>query len=192
MVNGLAPRHLLDRLPPLVSEHNRYHMRNPLERRIPFCRTELMKQSFIPSSTLAWNHLDDITKSSSSITQFKRKLALNDVTVPKLYYSDNRFSEIIHCKIRLQISDLNDHLFRRHLRDDSICECGFQIENTQHFLFDCPLHIQARRQSISTIPNGASLPLESFTHADHTNTFADSKLIFEKVQQFIVLSNRFN
>ena len=192
MVNGIAPRHLLDRLPPLVSEHNPYHRRNPLERRIPFCRTELMKQSFFPSSTLAWNNLDDVTKSAPSIIQFKRKLAFNDVTVPKLYYTENRFSEIIHCKIRLQISDLNDHLFHRHLRDDSTCECGYQIENAHHFFFDCPLHIQARRQSISTIPNFSVIPLETFTHGDRNKSFADNKFIFEKVQQFIILSNRFN
>ena len=192
MVNGLAPRHLIDRLPPLVSDLNPYHRRNPLERKVPFCRTELMKNSFFPSATVAWNNLNDRTKLANSLSQFKRMLAYNDVTTPKIYYADNRQLEIIHCKIRLEISDLNNHLYKRHLRDDSTCECGFQIENSKHFFFDCPLHLQARRQSISTIPNFSSLPLKTLTHGDDDNTYEENKLIFEKVQQFITLSNRFN
>ena len=192
MVNGLAPIYLTNRLPPLVSDYNPYHRRNPLERKIPFCRTELMKNSFFPSATTAWNNLNDNTKSANSLAQFKRLLSLNDVKVPKLYYSDNRHTEIIHCKIRLAISDLNHHLYERHLREDSICDCGFQFENSQHFFFDCPLHQQARRQSILSIPNFHTLPVETLTHGDSNKTFADNKFIFEKVQQFILLSNRFD
>ena len=191
MVNGLAPRHLIDRLPPLVSDLNPYHRRNPLERKIPFCRTEIMKNSFFPSTTLAWNNLNDLTKQANSPAQFKRMLSLNDVIVPKLYYSDNRNTEIIHCKIRLEISDLNNHLYQRHLRDDSICDCGFQNENSQHFFFDCPLHQQARRKSILTIPDFFTLPLETLIYGDNNKTFDENKLIFNMVQQFILLSGRF-
>ena len=191
IVNGLAPSQLIERLPPLVSDHNPYHRRNPLERKVPFCRTELMKNSFFPSATIAWNDLNDSTKQAFSLAQFKRLLSLNDVKVPQLYYSVNRFTEIIHCKIRLEISDLNNHLYQRHLRDNSICDCGFQIENAQHFFFDCPLHQQARRQSILSIPNFYTLPLETLTHGDIRKSSDDNKFIFDMVQKFIVLSNRF-
>ena len=150
-----------------------------------------MKNSFFPSATIAWNDLNDSTKQAFSLAQFKRLLSLNDVKVPQLYYSVNRFTEIIHCKIRLEISDLNNHLYQRHLRENSICDCGFQIENAQHFFFDCPLHQQARRQSILSIPNFYTLPLETLTHGDIRKSSDDNKFIFDMVQKFIVLSNRF-
>ena len=192
MVNGLVPRHLSCRLPSLVSDRNPYHMRNPLERDVPFYRNEMARHSFIPSAATEWNNLDDTIKQANSVTQFKRMLAQNDVKVPKLYYSENRSTEIIHCKIRLQISDLNNHLFQRYLRTDSKCDCGFKNENSKHYFFDCPMHTEARMQTIQTIPNFTNLRLESLTHGDNSLTLKENRFIFDKVQQFITLSNRFN
>ena len=139
-----------------------------------------------------WNNLEDKIKQANSITQFKRMLAFNDVKVPKLYYSENRTTEIIHCKIRLQISDLNNHLFQRYLRADSICNCGFRNENSKHYFFDCPTYTEARMLTIETIPNFTSLRLESLTHGDNSKTYEENRFVFDKVQQFITLSNRFN
>ena len=90
MVNGLAPIHLSCRLPSLVADRNPYHMRNPLERNIPFYRNEIARNSFIPSAADEWNNLEDKIKQADSINQFKRLLAQKDVKVPKLYYSENR------------------------------------------------------------------------------------------------------
>ena len=192
MVNGLAPKHLTDCLPPLVSISNPYHIRNPLERKIPPCRLEFSKRSFFPSTTVEWNALPDSFKLANSLSQFKRFLKLKDVVVPRLYYNDkNRFVEIIHCKIRLEISDLNNHLFKRHLRNDSVCACGYKTENTKHYFFDCPLYIPARTSTIHTIPNLRSLTIKALTHGDNSKTFADNSFFFKKVQEFIVLSNRF-
>ena len=192
MVNGLAPKHLTDCLPPLVSAFNPYHIRNPLERKIPHCRLEISKRSFFPSTTHDWNNLPDNFKLANSLAQFKRFLKLKDVAVPRLYYNEkNRFVEIIHCKIILEISDLNNHLFKRHLRNDSVCACGYKTENSKHYFFDCPLYIQERTLTILTIPNLRSLSTKCLTHGDNRKTFADNSLIFEKVQEFIILSNRF-
>ena len=46
-------------------------------------------------------------------------------------YTENRKAEVIHGKIRLEISDLNNHLYKRHLLDDSQLDCGFLIENSK-------------------------------------------------------------
>ena len=192
MVKGMAPRYLIDCLPPLVSSLNPYHRRNPLERSVPFCRTELFKQSFFPSTTCAWNNLSDVHKEANSVAQFKRFLSLTDISVPKLYYNSNRFVEIIHCKIRNEISDLNNDLFKRHLKTDGMCACGLGLENSKHYFLDCPFHTQARTQSILTIPNFASLTLKCLTHGDSNKTFVENKLVFDKVHQFIILSNRFH
>ena len=46
MTRQMTPNYITSRLPPLVSDINPYHRRNPLQRYGPRCRTELYKQSF--------------------------------------------------------------------------------------------------------------------------------------------------
>ena len=103
--------------------------------------------------TDSWNKLLDVYKSSESVKQFKRRLPSHDRTVPALYYSAERSTEIIHCKIRLEISDLNRDLFKRHLKDDSSCACGNQLEDAKHYLLYYTLFDNARNVTIWTIHN---------------------------------------
>ena len=121
IVNGMVPTYLTNRLPCLVSSINPYHRRRPLERLIPRCRLNLYKSSFFPSTTILWNDLPDHVKQSDSISFLKRFLNSNDSTVPKYFYLPDRASEIILCKIRLEMSDLNNDLYKRHIRDNPSC-----------------------------------------------------------------------
>lgn len=192
IIKGLTPSYLSTYLPPLVAEFNPHHRRNPLQRYIPRCRTEIYAQSFFPSTTTAWNALPDNIKSSDSLAEFKRHLRSNDANVPLYYYSENRIAEIIHCKIRLEISDLNSDLFKRHLRENKYCSCGHPDENALHFFYNCPLFDHARRNTINTIHNLQLLRPYNLTHGDQRLSFEQNKHIFEKVQEFIINSKRFS
>lgn len=85
IIKGLTPSYLLTYLPPLVTDLNPrvHHRRNPLQRYIPRCRTEIYAQSFFPSTTTIWNTIPDNIKSSDSLAQFKRHLRSNDDHVPQ-------------------------------------------------------------------------------------------------------------
>ena len=191
LTKKLTPHYLTNYLPPLVSEVNPYHRRNPLDRYIPRSRIELYKQSFFPSTTALWNALPDFVKLSDSMAEFKRYLSANDITVPPFYYSTNRISEIIHCKLRLEISDLNSDLYKRHLTENMSCICGFPTENVHHFLFDCPLFNQIRRETLHQIRNFPLVSTKQLTHGDVDITLQENKEIFCKVQEFIIQSRRF-
>jgi hypothetical protein len=41
---------------------------------------------------------------------------------------------------------LNQYLHRFNIIDDSHCECGHGIETVKHFLLDCPMHENARKE----------------------------------------------
>ena len=192
ITNGLTPTYLTNYLPPLVSEVNPYHRRNPLERYIPRSRTNIYKESFFPSTTLMWNALPDHIKLSDSLSAFKRHLSSDDEIVPSFYYSTNRIAEILHCKMRLEISDLKSDLFKRHLSEDKSCACGYPEENAFHFLYHCPLFERTRRSTIHKIPNFQSLNPYILTHGDQTLSPQENKNLFEKVQEFITSSKRFN
>ena len=73
--------------------------------------------SFFPSTTLLWNNLPVNIQESSSLSEFKRYLTNNDAKVPSYYYSGQRTEQIIHCRLRLQMGDLNFDLnFNQHLK----------------------------------------------------------------------------
>ena len=116
----------------------------------------------------------------------------DDTITPKFYYSNNRFAEIIHCKLRLEISDLKSDLFKRHLSEDKSCLCGYFDENARHFLLECPRYDNIRTATINTIQNFNNLNFRCFTHGKPSSTTVYNENIFKTVQECIILSKRFD
>ncbi|WP_294078466.1 hypothetical protein, partial [Thiolapillus sp.] len=153
MVNGVCPDYLSDLLPPLVSTRNPYHRRRPLERVIPPHKTDIYQKSFIPSTTMLWNSIPENIKQSTSISELKRYLSISDTTVPPYYYKGKRKEQITHCRLRLEMSNLNYDLKKRHLTADPACTCGYPYETAEHYLLYCPKYTVIRKGTISTLHN---------------------------------------
>ena len=190
IVNGLVPNFLKEYLPPLASSINPYHRRRPSERRPPPAKSEIYKQSFFPSTTILWNSLPIEVQTSSSISLLKAFLSSNDpICPPRVYYGD-RVVQIIHCRLRIEMSDLNFDLFNRHLIPNKSCRCGFAVESSRHYFLDCPLYNHARASTINKIPpvlRNVSIILGGSNRLD----IDTNRLIFSYVHNFIVLSKRF-
>ena len=59
--------------------------------------------------------------------------------IPSLFfYNGGRKAQIIHCKLRLGMSDLNYDLLNRHLTTNSSCDCGEGKETPEHYILHCP------------------------------------------------------
>ena len=147
---------------------------------------------FFPSTTVLWNALPDTCKSIDSIACFKRYLKSNDSVVPLYFYTNNRVAEVIHRKLRLEISDLNGDLSIRHLTNNASCRCGFSLENAHHFFFDCPLYSQVRDSTIFSLDEPDSLTLHCLLYGNSDKSLSVNKHIFERVHEFICLSKRFS
>ena len=141
MILGLCPQYIRDFLPPLVAHINPYHRRRPLERDVTTCKIELYRNSFIPSTTAEWNSLPISVQQSTSISVFKQSLSLSDSKVPAYYYFGERNAQIIHCRLRLEMSNLNNDLVNRHLSTDPKCSCGYSRETAEHYLLHCPNYL---------------------------------------------------
>ena len=191
IVNGLVPNYLVDRLPHLVSSVNPYHRRKPLERTVPHCRTQLYNSSFFPSTTALWNELPDYAKKSNSLSFFKRFLRSSDSIVPDYYHLPDRSSEVHLCKLRLEISDLNHDLFRRHIKDNFSCDCGNALEDVAHFLLNCPLHHQARAQTIDLLTDEVKTNVPVLLFGNHEMSVNENRYTLLAVGKFIHLSRRF-
>ena len=72
--------------------------------------------------------------------------------VPPYYLVGSRTAQAIHCKLRLNMSDLQNDLFNRFLTDDKTCECGFTEENAHHYLLNCPRFNAVRATTIDILP----------------------------------------
>ena len=191
IINGMCPLYLSNLLPPLASEANPYHRRRPLERVVPRCNTEIYRTSFIPSTTNIWNSLPDNLKNSSSLSALKRNLSTDDHIVPPHYYFGNRKEQIIHCRLRISMSDLKNDLHNRHLTDDATCTCGTGLETAEHYLLLCPLFNDVRRNTIHDLPRDF-VQIQTLLNGDNNLNINLNTLIFDAVHKFISESGRFS
>ena len=175
---------------PLVSGVNPYHRRRPLELIVQRCKTELCRNSFLPSASMLWNSLPFFVQEYHSIGQLKHYLSSLDTLIPSYYYRGKRREQVLHCKLRLGISDLNYDLCRRHLSCNPACSCQNPQETAEHFLIHCPNYQLHRAQTISHVP-ADQISIKNLLFGNSDLSVAENEVIFNAVQSFIRLSGRF-
>ena len=188
---GLLPEHLIPKFPPLASEVNQYHRRRMQDRYTMNCRTELYRHSFFPSATRLWNNLPENIQSARSFGEFKRHLKKDDITPPPYFYLGQRKEQIVHCRLRLGMSDLNFDLFNRHLSESKACHCGADKEDPHHYLLVCPSYNQTRQETLSNLPPIA-LHTKTLLNGNQCYSLPFNNFIFCIVHEYIKLTRRFD
>ena len=191
--NKTAPKYLQNIIPPPLAEQNRYELRNDNNYHPPRTRTSAFQNSFLPATLTDWNRLDNDLKSSESIDSFTNMLNKDSIKVPLWFYSGDRFHSIMHARMRMLCSLLNDHLYSlAHVIDSPSCLCGAQRETNKHFLFECPLYVIERNEmllnlvSIEFKPTLTNLLFGSVKYPAELNISA-----FMHIQTFIKKTGRF-
>ena len=190
IVNKLVPNYLNEILPPLLSEINRYHLRRPLERDHFTWDIERFRTSFFPSTTDIWNNLPEHIQGGDSIGKLKHYLSKDDHFVPEIFFIGNRKAQIIHCKLRLGMSDLSQDMVNRHLTNNATCVCGSQSESARHYLLQCPTYEIVRDNTINKLP----LPhqsIETLLNGNLQLHQTENMAIFRAVHEFILETGRF-
>ena len=82
-------------------------------------------------------------------------------------------------------------LFNNHLRESPECDCGYEIENAEHYLFQCNLFTDQRVQMFNLIRKFHPLSVNKLLLGDSSLNDTDNENIFEAVQQFIKNTRRF-
>ena len=126
---------------------------------------------------------------STTLASFKRTLSTPS-TVPQHFYTiqTSRIGQILHTRLRLECSSLNQHLYKKNLINSPNCTCG-QVESVAHFFLFCPRYAQIRQRYFGnvTFPVTVNTLLYGLTDQNRTNN--DS--IFKQVQLYIIASKRF-
>ena len=174
-------------LAPLVTHINPYHRRRPLERDVTTCKTELYRNSFIPSDTAERNSLPISVQQSTSLSVFKRALSLSDSKVPDF---GERCAQVIHCRLRLEMSNLNNDLVNHHnISTDPKCSCGYSKETAERYLLHCSNYSNIRARTVLTLPSGQT-DIRTPLCGNLDLRLPENKHIFLTVNEFNKLSKR--
>ena len=185
MFHGITPSYLSNLIP--TNSQNRYNLRNNSNVPLIHARTQLYKNSFLPSVIRDWNNLPDHIKMLPTFSSFKRHLYSTIQKPPDYYKIGIRFGQIHHTCLRL-CSSLNFDLHRKNIINDPHCSCG-AIETSNHYLTECPNYTLQRGRYLSNLP--CPLILNILLYGSDRLSLRENCNIFSNVQQFIVASKRF-
>ena len=128
-------------------ERSHYSLRNFSDYSLFVARTERFKKYFFPSATKLWNSLDIDVRNIESIYLFKKAL-FSIFHIPKckilFNFSLDRYSSIIHTRLRLDTCSLNFYLFKIGCKASPACLCGFEYECINHYFLHCPIFAAPR------------------------------------------------
>ena len=110
----------------------------------PVTRNLTFLRSFLPNTIIEWNDLPLGTRIAPSISIFKRLLRSPITDIPILLELP-RHPSIIYTRIKCRSSSLNAHLFKCNLVPSPLCACHTGVEDTFHYMFNCP-HYDTQRE----------------------------------------------
>ena len=192
--NGMLPEFLNDLFPPNVASVSRYDFRNNDDYVIQRRRTELFAKSFIPSSTELWNQLPKHIRDENTLLSFKKSLMRNVFVAPvfpKFFEFGNRKLSVIHARIRNNCSNLHCDLYFNKLRDNKVCDCGFEREDAEHYFFNCRKYLNERRKLFRSTHDFHPLNLDTLLRGRAALSIEENISIFSSVHEYIRETKRF-
>ena len=180
IVERKAPNYLIELLPNTVGQ--RRALRNPDNFETFSSRTETFRSSFMPASVMLWNN-----KRNELLRQINYKSCANP-----LFYHGNRSTSVKLAQLRMECSKLNAHLVKLHVLDSPACSCGFDNEDTNHYLLDCPMYANERNIMLQQITNLGILVItpEVLTKGSEMQDFDTNLLIFDNMFAYIESTGR--
>ena len=159
LIKFRSPNYLFVEIPP---ERNvSYNLRNMRSYDQNVGRTVRYSNTYFQNAPFEWNLLDDDTKNSTSISEFKRKLFALIRPRKNSVYGTNDIVGVRHLsKLHLNFSGLNEHRFRHNFDClDPVCLCGIANEESEYFLLHCSLFEEARRDLLVSLSDISRLDI---------------------------------
>ena len=201
IMNDLTPSYLKE---PVPNPH--VHLFGPRSTNvIPpiFCKNDRYKNSFYPDAIDKWNNVGVEFRSIVSLSLFKSTY-LRIIRPPKKEIFGVHNPEGIKrlFQLRVGLSPLKAHMKAHRFKEiqNDTCSCGNGVENTTHFLLECPLFSPKRNNlfvnvsGIWTAFPDQSLPCQVHFLLYGLNSLNNSKnsIILNETIDFIIKTGRFN
>ena len=127
IVKKLVPEYLYNLLPLTAQQRSGMSLRSANDFSLFSARTERYNNSFFPPSTHLWNSIGRETRETDSIRAFKKALChfFNTSSYNNCFdYAIDRYSSILHPRLRLNCCTLNYYLFKINCAISPACACG--------------------------------------------------------------------
>ena len=194
--HSLTPEYLCNIFPETVGLMTPYNLRNNNDLTTINARTQIFKNSFIPSSISLWNRLPDDIRNVETIEHFKSRLKrhiFKPFSVPSYYLTGNRRLSLLHARLRNRCSNLNHDLFLNHLRLDSKCDsCGHEKEDVEHYFMQCPFFRNERILLFRASRLFHPISVDAVLFGKDTLTEHENTLLFKHIQTYIKDTKRLN
>ena len=190
MYNSLSPPYLSALIPSSVGETKAYPLRNSDNIRSIQCKSQLFTRSFLPSTINLWNALPESVRSSPSLSTFKANLNKDKLKIPMHYYDGERTLNVLHARLRMHCSNLNEHLYAKNISESPYRQCG-EIEDAFQFFYICPIYNEKRAILFDNLSSFQPITLQLLLFGVKDGSYEENSLIFEHVQYFIRDSHRF-
>ena len=200
--NPPLPSYITDILTDSRQDATGLTLRNADSLSIPPIHLASFYRSYIPASIRQWNLLPESLRSTTSRSDFAHQVwqRLGAPAPPTMNSFGTKSLNTHHTRLRVGLSTLNAHLFRiQHKNTQSpACACGYQNEDTNHYLLWCPLYDNNRKQLFgavqSILPNFSSFSSKSklrmLLYGENLNE-RQKIFVVHHLQTFIFLSRRF-
>ena len=115
------------------------------------------------------------------------------------YKIGTKMGNIFHSRLRMQMSQLNSHLFQIQRHDTPECACGFETENIHHFILACPNYNLQREELYRDMLQifgenfgqmSTTRLLRVLLHGDDLGG-GDCRAVAQHFQNFLLRSHRF-
>jgi hypothetical protein len=120
----------------------------------------------------------------------KYSLKSNISSKPFYHYTGSHLGQILHCRLRMQCTSLNQHLYRKNIVDSPNCICG-STQSTTHYLFHYLRYTAQRQMYINSINVPINLTTEILLLGSPKLALNQNVELFLAVQKFIICSKRF-
>ena len=188
--HGHTPSYLTSLLPKHTRQQSDYRLRNrEALQTYKITKTQFTK-TFFPTMVRKWNFLDNDIKYIGSIHDLKHKLKQTDKRMPLYYYCADRYSQVLHSRMRMECSPLKSDLFNMHIIESKECDCGHHTENSKHFFLECPLYDNARQELANANP-GVDMTIQNILFGDRNASNSRNRQFFLNIAKFIKDSERF-
>jgi hypothetical protein len=123
---------------------------------------------------------------------FQRSNKESKTATNQLYYATkSRRGQVLHTRLRLNHSDLNEHLYRINLAEQPTCDCGAETESVKHYLLECPTYHEQRQELLNSLQDQPQIEVDTLLNGSPELSIISNVAIFKEVQNYILKTKRF-
>ena len=143
-------------------------------------------QWWVPTDTNITYRLPEDFLNFTTVDALKDKIHHQEE--PRWYHNTGcRKGQILHLRLRLKCSDLNNHLVAVNTIDNPSCSCGAAKKTITHFMVYCP-HYQEERRELLNLTAALDPSVPTLMYGSNE----ENEELFLHMQNYLIKTGRFH